>query len=312
MDFEIKRDDLHETRVLSADAPAPGEGEALLEVQAFGLTANNVTYAVFGEAMSYWSFFPAEQGWGRMPVWGFSEVAASNVDGLEEGARFYGYMPPSSQLLVKPERVDERGFVDAAAHRADLPPVYNVYARTDADPYYVDGLEDVQMLLRPLFLTSFLLDDFLADEGLAEGTVILSSASSKTAISAAHLLAERDAVHLIGLTSPGRAGFVEGLGLYDEVVPYAEAGSLGGEQAVYVDMSGDAAVRRAVHERFGAGLRHSAVVGATHWEEMDGEAGELPGPQPTLFFAPDRVAKRSSDWGREELDRRAALTTSNL
>jgi hypothetical protein len=33
---------------------------------------------------------------------------------------------------------------------------------------------------------------------------------------------------------------------------------------------------------------------------------DLPGPRPTFFFAPDRVAKRSAEWGREELERRLA------
>ncbi len=39
------------------------------------------------------------------------------------------------------------------------------------------------MLLRPLFFTSFLIDDQLSDDGLcARGPIVISSASSKTAI----------------------------------------------------------------------------------------------------------------------------------
>jgi hypothetical protein len=48
------------------------------------------------------------------------------------------------------------------------------------------------------------------------------------------------------------------------------------------------------------------AVGATHWEEMGAGAGELPGPAPAFFFAPDRVAKRAEDWGRAELEARVA------
>jgi hypothetical protein len=33
---------------------------------------------------------------------------------------------------------------------------------------------------------------------------------------------------------------------------------------------------------------------------------ELPGPRPMFFFAPDRVTKRSTDWGREGFERRLA------
>ena len=55
--------------VASITAPPEFEpGRVLLEVAAFGLASNNITYAMFGEAMSYWSFFRVEQGWGRVPV----------------------------------------------------------------------------------------------------------------------------------------------------------------------------------------------------------------------------------------------------
>ena len=49
------------------------------------------------------------------------------------------------------------------------------------------------------------------------------------------------------------------------------------------------------------------AVGAAHWEELGaGGEGELPGPAPTFFFAPDRVVKRSKDWGPDGLEPRVA------
>ncbi|HEX8754074.1 MAG TPA: DUF2855 family protein [Solirubrobacterales bacterium] len=307
-DLLVNRADLRQTRIAESSPPAPGEGEALLRVDRFGMTANNVTYAVMGEAMSYWSFFPtAEEGWGRVPVWGFAEVQASNAPGVEPGTRVYGYLPPSSHLLVAPADADERGFLDGAPHRAALPSAYHRYLASASDPFYSARTEDLQLLLRPLFFTSFLIDDQLADEGLAErGPVFVSSASSKTAIAAAFLLSRRPGVELVGLTSPANAEFVSGLGIYDRTVVYGEIGSLEAGPATYVDVSGDGAVRRAVHERYGSSLLHSMAVGLTHWEELGAAAGELPGPSPTLFFAPDRVVKRSADWGREALERRVA------
>ena len=201
MDFLVKRDDLHQCRTVEGEPAEPGPGQALLGVSAFGLTANNITYAVFGETMSYWDFFPAEDGWGRVPVWGFADVVASRCDGVEEGTRIYGYLPPSSELLISPDHVDERGFVDASPHRAGLPSAYNGYLRTEADPFYDGGNEDIQMLLRPLFFTSFLIDDFLEDNAsFGADVAVLSSASSKTALSAAHLIAKRGGTELIGLT----------------------------------------------------------------------------------------------------------------
>src|SRR6478752_3260083 len=126
-DFLVKRDDLRECRVVESGTPEIEPGQALLRVDSFGLTANNVTYAVFGDAMSYWDFFPAADGWGRVPMWGFAEVERSNVENVEPGTRLYGYLPPSSHLVVTPAHADERGFVDGSPHRAALPSAYHSY-----------------------------------------------------------------------------------------------------------------------------------------------------------------------------------------
>jgi hypothetical protein len=307
-DFLVKRDDFRECRVAEGDPPAPGPGQALLRVATFGMTSNNVTYAVFGEAMSYWDFFPtAEEGWGLLPTWGFAEVESSEAEGVEPGTRVYGYLPSSSHLLVTPADADGSGFVDAAPHKADLPSAYHRYLATGADPFYRADTEAIQMLLRPLFFTSFLIDDQLDDDGLAtRGPVIVSSASSKTSIAAAYLLAQREEVELIGLTGAGNAEFVEGLGIYDRTVAYGAIDSLERGPATYVDVSGDGDVRRAVHAHFGDELLYSMAVGATHWEEMESGEGELEGPPPAFFFAPARVVKRSEDWGRLELEKRVA------
>jgi hypothetical protein len=306
-DFLVKHDDLRECRIADADAPAVGPGQALLRVDSFGLTANNVTYAVMGEAMSYWDFFPAEDGWGRIPTWGFAEVERSEADGVEAGARVYGYLPPSSHLPVAPKSANEKGFTDGSAHRAALPSAYHRYLVTSEDPFYRPDTEAIQMLLRPLFFTSFLIDDQLAEEGLTgRGPIVISSASSKTAIAAAFLLARRENVELVGLTSAGNAEFVESLGIYGRTVPYEEIGSLDRGPATYVDISGDGAVRQAVHSHFGDELAYSMAVGITHWEELGSGQGDLPGPAPVFFFAPSRVERRSEDWGPAGLEERVA------
>jgi hypothetical protein len=306
-DFLVKRDDLRECRIAESSPPALEPGQALLQVTTFGLTSNNVTYAVFGEAMSYWDFFPAADGWGRVPMWGFAEVGESKAEGVEPGTRLFGYLPPSSHLLVTPAGASQAGFVDASPHRAELPSAYHRYLVTGSDPFYRPGTEEIQMLLRPLFFTSFLIDDQLDEEGLAaRGPVLVSSASSKTAIAAAFLLSRREGVELTGLTSPRSVEFVEGLGIYDRTVAYDAIGSLDRGPATFVDIAGDGEVRRAVHAHYGDELLHSMAVGVTHWEEFGAGAGELPGPQPTFFFAPDRVTRRSADWGREGLEARVA------
>ncbi len=312
MDFLIRRDDLHQCRFVDSAAPDLSAGEALLQVDRFGLTSNNITYAVFGEGMKYWDHFPVggegAREWGRMPVWGFAEVADPGNTGMRAGDRVYGYLPPSPHLVVKPDRVNERGFVDAAAHRAELPSAYHGYRNVDSDPIHADDREDEQILFWPLFYTSFLVDDLIADEGFFDArTIVISSASSKTALIAAFLLAQRDEdLELIGLTSPGNVDFVERLGIYGKVATYEQIGSLPDEQVVYADFSGDGDVRAAIHGHFGDRLAHSSVIGATHWDQLAKGAGGLPGPKPVFFFAPDRIKKRGRDWGTAELDNRVA------
>src|SRR3954454_5763885 len=220
-DFLVKRDDFRDCRIAESETPELASGQALLRVDTFGLTANNITYAVFGDAMSYWNFFPAKDGWGRVPMWGFAEVEQSEAEGVEPGTRLYGYLPPSSHLVVRPVDADEHGFVDGSPHRAALPSAYHRYLATESDGFYRADTEAIQMLLRPLFFTSFLIDDQLDDEGLAtRGAVAISSASSKTAIAAAFLIGQRQGVELVGLTSARSAEFVEGLGIYGSTVAY--------------------------------------------------------------------------------------------
>lgn len=311
----VARADLRQARAVP-DPDAPGarplaEGEARLRIERFALTANNITYAAFGEAMKYWDFFPTgDAAWGCIPVWGFAVVAESRVPGVAVGERFYGYWPMGRWLVLRPERVGARGFVAGDAHRRELPAVYNQALNCAADPSYVAAQEAEQALLKPLFTTSFLIDDFLADEGFfGAAQVLLSSASSKTALAAAFCLARRrGAVRVLGATSPRNLDFCRSLGVYDEVLAYDALTALDPQQrTVYVDFAGDADFRRRVHQHFGDALAYSCSVGGTHWQALGG-GRDLPGPKPTLFFAPAQIARRSAPppegWGAAVLNER--------
>lgn len=309
MEFLVAKDDFHKTRFeAGTETPEPADGEAVLAIDSFGLTSNNITYVVFGDAMNYWDFFPGPDGWGRPPVWGYAEVAASKVDGVDEGQRLYGYLPCASHLVVKPEGVEEFGFIDGAPHRKPLPSAYQGYRRTEADPAYDAGRENETVIFWPLFYTSWLIDDFLADSNLwGAETIVISSASSKTAIIAAYMLAQREGIEVVGLTSPSNAEFVSDLGVYGHTVAYDTIEALPDGKAVYVDLAGDGEVRHAIHSRYGDDLAHSAVVGASHHDQLAaGGTAELAGPKPEFFFAPDRIKIRGSEWGTPELERRIA------
>jgi hypothetical protein len=311
MQLEVDRSDLHRTRILDEPGGALPANAARLRVDAFALTSNNITYAAFGDALQYWNFFPASAtdagsgNWGRVPVWGFGDVVESNVPDLAVGRRVYGYFPMADELVVEPGRFETSAFQDLAAHRQSMAATYNRYVFTDADAMHDDSREMHEMVLRPLFYTSFLIDDFLADnDWFGASTVVLSSASSKTAIGSAFLIASRPGVRVVGLTSPANAEFVRDLDCYHETVVYDDIATLNVADAVFIDIAGNADVRAAVHERFGDHLRYSMVVGGTHWDHQPETQAALVGPTPEFFFAPTQGAKRAGEWGAKVLDER--------
>src|SRR5690606_8424937 len=189
-------------------------GEIIMMPDHFALTTNNITYAAFGDSMRYWDFYPTgEADWGHMPVWGFANVVASGVEGIEVGARYYGYYPIASHVRIK-AGTTPRGFRALDEHRAELPTPYNQYPLCEADPYYSPRHEDLQALLKPLYLTSAMLADFLIDnQFFGARRLVFSSASSKTAYCTLFCLEGHD-VETIGLTSPSNIPFVEQLGCY--------------------------------------------------------------------------------------------------
>lgn len=298
----VDRTDLARTEVVPGAVPTIGEGEALLRVDRAGLTANNVTYGVFGDVVGYWNFFPATAPRGIVPVWGFGEVVESAVDGLPTGTRVYGYYPMASHLVVRPS-VDAGGFVDVSEHRTSLPGAYNRYLTTTGDPAYVAAQEDLQMLYRPLFYTSFLLADQVSDHRYyGAESVVISSASSKTAFGTALGLA---GVHRIGLTSARNLDFTRSLGCYDEVLSYDEIAALPRNPTAYLDFSGSPEVRDALHAHLGSQLVKDIAIGLTH------QVGQTD-PRAEFFFAPNRLRERVREWGPDGLATRFATAWHTL
>ena len=294
-ELHVSRADLHTTRI-STRAVTLTSGQALFLVEQFALTANNITYAAHGEDMSYWGFYPAPEGWGIVPVWGFAHVIdAGDIDGLTIGDRVYGYWPLASHAVLKPAKVTQRGFVDAAGHRQHLAAIYNSYQLTAGSEF---GDERAYAVFRPLYTTSFLIDAWIGEEAATADAAILSSASSKTALGLAQALQARGhgRPQVIGLTSAANRAFVESTGYYDQVASYDEIVSLSATRPLFVDFAGSDTVRGAVHGRFGDALVASMVIGDTHWDSAATPAA-LPGPRPALFFAPTEAIKRMEAWG---------------
>jgi hypothetical protein len=97
--IDIDRDDVSKTEVVPADT-AVGPGEILVHVDSYAMTANNVTYAVFGKPaglfgneQGYWDFFAERDVQGRLPVWGFATVLVSDIEGVAPGDSYLWLLP---------------------------------------------------------------------------------------------------------------------------------------------------------------------------------------------------------------------------
>ena len=305
--LEVRKDDLTTTRVTERELAPLADGQVLCAVDRFGLSANNITYGVVGEKIGYWQFFPAEDGWGVIPTWGFANVIESKHPEIAVGERFYGYWPMGTHLVMEPGKVAEQRLTDGIEHRAALPPVYNGYARCSHEPHYEPQLDDARMLLFPLYATSYCLYDYLVDnEYFGASQVIIPSASSKTAIGLAYALAaDSGGREVIGLTSPGNVERVKDLSLYTQTVSYDAIDSIDASKpTVIVDMSGNGTVLAALHTHLGDNMRFTSNVGLTHYDDNQMTEGFI-AERSQMFFAPGHMLKRAKDWGPGVFEQRA-------
>lgn len=312
-DHLISKSDIRKTSWRETELPSLPTDHARLKVDAFALTANNVTYARFGKEMQYWNFFPTgDETHGRVPVWGFATVTESNVEGVAVGKRVYGYLPISTHFDVQPGRISPQSFVEAAPHRKGLAAIYNTFIFNDADDSYDEALEAQQMLFRPLFTTGWMIDDSLMENAKdVPETVVISSASSKTALALAHCLKTRGGVDTVALTSPGNEEFVESTGLYGRVRTYDDVDRLHARGlTAFVDFLGRPSLTSDIHNALRDRLFRSMIIGVTDWEATRA-ALTLPDPQPEVFFVPTYAAERAKQVGPDVLNAKlsASLTS---
>lgn len=313
-EFQVHRQDLPTHRIVDAPLEELAAGQIRATVDRFAFTANNMTYAVAGDMLGYWQFFPPVGGdatWGVIPVWAHADVTESRADGIAAGDRLYGYFPPATSVVMEPTQVTDDAFIDGVAHRQALPPLYNRYRRvgpsTDGDA------DDAAILLGPLHMTSFCLGERLVSRGFHDADqVVVVSASSKTSLGLAYALRQMDArPEVIGLTSASNLGFVSEVDLYDQVVAYDDVAELAQRRTVVVDMAGNPNVAAALSERLGEQLAFTINVGITHWDDartaMAG--GTVQQGESEMFFAPSFILELMKEWGPGEYDRRAGQFT---
>lgn len=313
----VDRAQLRTTRVVTTSPAALAQGEVRVAIDKFALTANNVSYAISGDTIGYWGYYPAEGGWGKVPVWGCASVVESSCAEVPVGDRLWGFFPMASHAVLRPGKVRDDQFTDVSEHRKKLPALYNQYRRTLAEPEFMRQMETERCLLFPLFATSFVLYDYLVDNNFfGAKQVVIGSVSSKTGFGLAHMLHHDPKVgqRIIGLTSPPNVAFVKGLNCCDEVVVYGEEAKIDATvPTAYVDMSGDARLTVTLHKLLGANVVESCMVGATHWESRGGVGKlELPGAKPTFFFAPGQIAKREAEWGPGVVMMKAMMASAEV
>ncbi len=306
--LEVDRGDVRTTRLVEVDLAPLQPGEVRAVVERFAVTANTVTYAVAGEMLGYWDFHPTELPWGRVPAMGWARVVESANPAVEPGGRYFGWFPMAGHVtaLVAPTA---SGLRDDGLHRQSHAAVYRAWTDTRSDPDHPGDdtdAEDRHALLRGLFLTGFLADEFFADASYyGADSVLVLSASSKTAIGFAQNAATRGAVQVIGVTSETNADFVRSVGSYDDVVTYDDLRAIDEHRdVVVIDMAGNRSVLAAVHEHLGDHVKYSMAVGMSHHDSPPADIGH--GPAPQMFFAPTEIPKRVAAWGAAGYQERTA------
>ena len=283
-------------------------GEVRLTLERFALTSNNISYALGGDFLDYWGFFPAEAGWGRLPAMGYGIVSESANPDVAVGGRYFGFFPVGNEHILQAQ-LSRNGFIDAGAHREKHAMAYRAFDKVSD----IEGENDNAMLIfRGLFMTSFLAEDFLREQNFFDTTqVLITSASSKTSIALAHCLRANSTMRVNGLTSDANIDFVTSIGEYHDIAAYSDISAMDTEvPTVLMDMAGNPEIVAGIHTHFGESLKYSCSIGATHWDQTSHRV-DISGPKPQFFFAPSKLSKRGKEWGREELNNRleTALNT---
>jgi len=318
-EFQVSKRNYVNCRIVDSDLAnkALEEGQVLVKVDKFALTANNITYAVVAEQIGYWQFFPPHadsenvnedlSAWGVLPVWGFADVVKSNNDDVPVGERLFGYFPPATHLVMHPTKIGPTSWIDGSEHRAALPVGYNIYRKVESEPGYKKAHEDNRMLLYPLHITSFALYDYFQSNNWFGATqLVMISASSKTSTGLAYgVKNDENAPSQVALTSERNMAMVKSLDVYDSILSYEQIEQIDATKpTLIVDMSGNGHVLNDLHKHLGDNMKFCSNVGVTHWKEMK-TGPDFIKARSEFFFAPSQLQKCIKEWGMEGFEQRS-------
>lgn len=305
--FQVKKDNLNNSRLVDTHTPECPANGIVATVDSFAFTSNNITYGVAGDRLGYWQFFPPVQDsgetWGVLPVWGYAEVTDSRCADIKAGERLFGYFPPASHVCLQPANVKATSLHDATLHRSELPAAYNRYRRVLQEPGYDRSMDAYQSLLLPLFITSYLLADYLQQQQwFGAQQIIILSASSKTALGLGYAL---DSVSTLGMTSTRHRTAISALNIYDLCMSYDDTAMIEAVPSVIVDMAGNSTLLGTLHRVLGDNMKRTLNVGITHWSEPRNSA-DIIRDRCEMFFAPAQIQQQVKESGPQAFERESS------
>lgn len=288
------------------ESTVPGPNQILVKLDNFTISANNITYALTGDTLGYWSFFPTPEnpGWGRVPIWGFADVVRSSVPGVEAGTRIHGVFPISTYSILDVTLIESTppALYEISPVRSKSPVLYKRYRIVPAETKdTTQELLEVTLLVN--FYSAFLMSETsLAEEKIDGKTVVILSASSKTGSSTASILKKRNpSTRIIGVSSTTEnKDFAAATGFYDDVYTYStpalsETLSSLPNNIVLVDLAGKGQFLTDLKKTLGSKLERIVLVGNTDWKAGSWPPPGLENSEP--FMAPDALMELVGAWG---------------
>ncbi len=163
MHFEVNRQNFRETRVAEPEPQPLEPGQVRLAIERFAVTTNNITYAVGRRHARLLGFLPRRRSVGvAFPVMGLAEITESANPNINVGGRYFGFYPMADQVVIDAQSASG-AFRDAGPHRSNHAVVYTGFRNVADDPDFRPELANEYLLLWGMFMTSFLADDYLAD-----------------------------------------------------------------------------------------------------------------------------------------------------
>ncbi|WP_317931002.1 DUF2855 family protein [Halioxenophilus sp. WMMB6] len=282
--LEFNQQDVRRLAVVNESIPVADQldkGSMLVRIERFGFSCNNLSSALApGLNCSWPQLFVGRDGRRCLPVWGYAEVVESNRDGLAPGMGFYGCFPMSRFLMIDTRQSANGrfsfGFDQALPNNgASLPTFTAVESFADID---------MQILLRPLLSAAYLiLQELIESQFWQAGQIIITSASSKTAMGLSYFLQEyfhrigmESSPLVVGLTAARHQAFVSQNGHFDQVFSYEQFRQMEPAESVLVDFSGNHQVQSMIHYYLKQRLIYAYNLGSCHWDQQAPTRAERP------------------------------------